>query len=79
MPFFALVLGQMKFPFTVSSFFYVYFFPLISGHTQAIESFVSESMEALVTRPESMEEIGAASVKYSQIVARKPEVRHTYT
>uniref|UniRef100_A0A3B3YWL0 Uncharacterized protein n=1 Tax=Poecilia mexicana TaxID=48701 RepID=A0A3B3YWL0_9TELE len=46
----------------------------IQGHSQAIESFVSESMEALVTRPESMEEIGAASGKYNQIVARKPEI-----
>ncbi|XP_051252504.1 cytoplasmic dynein 2 heavy chain 1 isoform X6 [Dicentrarchus labrax] len=46
----------------------------IQGHTQAIDSFVSESMEALSTRPESMEEIGAASGKYSQILARKPEI-----
>uniref|UniRef100_A0A3P9QAB0 Cytoplasmic dynein 2 heavy chain 1 n=1 Tax=Poecilia reticulata TaxID=8081 RepID=A0A3P9QAB0_POERE len=46
----------------------------IQGHKHAIESFVSESMEALVTRPESMEEIGAASGKYNQIVARKPEI-----
>ncbi|MEQ2202449.1 Cytoplasmic dynein 2 heavy chain 1, partial [Xenoophorus captivus] len=46
----------------------------IQGHTQAIESFVSESMEALAMRPESMEEIGAATGKYSQIVARKPEI-----
>ncbi|KAI3354358.1 hypothetical protein L3Q82_018881, partial [Scortum barcoo] len=46
----------------------------IQGHTQAIESFFSESMEALSTRPESMEEIGAASGKYSQILARKPEI-----
>ncbi|KAK5608849.1 Cytoplasmic dynein 2 heavy chain 1 [Crenichthys baileyi] len=46
----------------------------IQGHTQAIESFVSESTEALAMRPESMEEIGAATGKYSQIVARKPEI-----
>uniref|UniRef100_A0A3Q1BV91 Cytoplasmic dynein 2 heavy chain 1 n=1 Tax=Amphiprion ocellaris TaxID=80972 RepID=A0A3Q1BV91_AMPOC len=46
----------------------------IQGHTQAIDSFVSESMEALSTRPESMEEIGAASGKHSQIFARKPEI-----
>uniref|UniRef100_A0A3Q0T4R8 Cytoplasmic dynein 2 heavy chain 1 n=1 Tax=Amphilophus citrinellus TaxID=61819 RepID=A0A3Q0T4R8_AMPCI len=46
----------------------------IQGHTQAIDIFVSESMEALSTRPESMEEIGAASAKYSQILARKPEI-----
>ncbi|KAM9359311.1 cytoplasmic dynein 2 heavy chain 1 isoform 6-T6 [Symphorus nematophorus] len=46
----------------------------IQGHTQAIDSFVSESMEALSNRPESMEEIGAASGTYSQILARKPEI-----
>ncbi|XP_036005544.1 cytoplasmic dynein 2 heavy chain 1 isoform X1 [Fundulus heteroclitus] len=46
----------------------------IQGHTQAIENFASESMEALSTRPESMEEIGAANGKYSQIVAQKPEI-----
>uniref|UniRef100_A0A4W6FB67 Cytoplasmic dynein 2 heavy chain 1 n=1 Tax=Lates calcarifer TaxID=8187 RepID=A0A4W6FB67_LATCA len=46
----------------------------IQGHTQAIDSFVSESMEALSTRPESMEEIGAASGKYNQILAHKPEI-----
>uniref|UniRef100_A0A671UXN0 Cytoplasmic dynein 2 heavy chain 1 n=1 Tax=Sparus aurata TaxID=8175 RepID=A0A671UXN0_SPAAU len=46
----------------------------IQGHTQAIDSFVSESMEALSNRPESMEEIGAASGIYSQILARKPEI-----
>uniref|UniRef100_A0A3B4GDC8 Cytoplasmic dynein 2 heavy chain 1 n=1 Tax=Pundamilia nyererei TaxID=303518 RepID=A0A3B4GDC8_9CICH len=46
----------------------------IQGHTQAIETFVTESMEALSTRPESMEEIGAASAKYNQILARKPEI-----
>lgn len=36
-------------------------------------------MEALSTRPESMEEIGAASAKYNQILARKPEVRHKHS
>ncbi|XP_017286523.1 cytoplasmic dynein 2 heavy chain 1 isoform X3 [Kryptolebias marmoratus] len=46
----------------------------IQGHTQAINSFVSESMEALSTRPESMEEIGAANGKYNQILTRKPEI-----
>ncbi|XP_068440329.1 cytoplasmic dynein 2 heavy chain 1 isoform X1 [Clinocottus analis] len=46
----------------------------IHGHTQAIDSFVSESTEALSTRPESMEEIGAASGKYRQIFTRKPEI-----
>lgn len=52
---------------------------LFAGHTQAIDSFVSESMEALSNRPESMEEIGVASGIYSQILARKPEVRQNTT
>ncbi|XP_047450013.1 cytoplasmic dynein 2 heavy chain 1 isoform X3 [Mugil cephalus] len=46
----------------------------IQGHTQAIDSFVSESMEALSARPESMEDIGAANGTYCQILARKPEI-----
>ncbi|XP_040902456.1 cytoplasmic dynein 2 heavy chain 1 [Toxotes jaculatrix] len=46
----------------------------IQGHTQAIDSFVSESMEALSSRPENMEEIGAARGKYKQILSRKPEI-----
>uniref|UniRef100_A0A3Q3KJ04 Cytoplasmic dynein 2 heavy chain 1 n=1 Tax=Monopterus albus TaxID=43700 RepID=A0A3Q3KJ04_MONAL len=46
----------------------------IQGHTQAINSFVSESMEALSIRPESMEEIAATRGKYSEILAHKPEI-----
>ncbi|CAG6004611.1 unnamed protein product [Menidia menidia] len=46
----------------------------IQGHIQAIDSFVSESMEALSTRPESMEEIGVVKGKYSQIFTGKPEI-----
>ncbi|XP_068612804.1 cytoplasmic dynein 2 heavy chain 1 isoform X2 [Brachionichthys hirsutus] len=46
----------------------------IQGHTQAIDSFVSESMEALSTRPETMEEIGAIRGKYIQIEACIPEI-----
>lgn len=49
----------------------------LAGHTQAIDSFVLESMETLSTRPESMEEIGAANNKYNQILARKSEVRRS--
>uniref|UniRef100_A0A3Q3WZD5 Cytoplasmic dynein 2 heavy chain 1 n=1 Tax=Mola mola TaxID=94237 RepID=A0A3Q3WZD5_MOLML len=43
----------------------------IQGHTQSIDSFVTESMETLSTRPESLEEIGAANSKYNQILAHK--------
>uniref|UniRef100_A0A667ZZ86 Dynein cytoplasmic 2 heavy chain 1 n=1 Tax=Myripristis murdjan TaxID=586833 RepID=A0A667ZZ86_9TELE len=46
----------------------------IQGHIQTIESFVSESMEALSTRPESIEEIGVANAKHSHIQTHKPQV-----
>uniref|UniRef100_A0AAV2J329 Cytoplasmic dynein 2 heavy chain 1 n=1 Tax=Knipowitschia caucasica TaxID=637954 RepID=A0AAV2J329_KNICA len=46
----------------------------IQGHTQAIESFVSESTEALSVRPESMEEISSTRGQYNQILSRKPEI-----
>ncbi|KAM9317805.1 cytoplasmic dynein 2 heavy chain 1 [Pholidichthys leucotaenia] len=46
----------------------------IQGHAQAIDNFLSESMEVLSTRPESMEEIGAISGKYNQIMSQKPEI-----
>ncbi|KAM4627347.1 cytoplasmic dynein 2 heavy chain 1 [Polymixia lowei] len=46
----------------------------IQGHTQSIEGFVSESMEALSTRPESIEEIGEANARHSQIKAREPQI-----
>uniref|UniRef100_A0A8C5EPV0 Cytoplasmic dynein 2 heavy chain 1 n=1 Tax=Gouania willdenowi TaxID=441366 RepID=A0A8C5EPV0_GOUWI len=46
----------------------------IQGHTQTIDSFISDSMEALCNRPESMEEIGAANSKYNHIFASKPEI-----
>lgn len=62
------------FPFLIF-FIHDFFAPLLSGHTQAIDCFVTESLETLSTRPESLEEIGAASSKYSQILAQKPQVR----
>ncbi|XP_037123246.1 cytoplasmic dynein 2 heavy chain 1 isoform X1 [Syngnathus acus] len=46
----------------------------IQGHTQAIDSFVSESLETLSTRPENIEAVSAASGKYTKIVAHKPEI-----
>uniref|UniRef100_A0A672FSM8 Cytoplasmic dynein 2 heavy chain 1 n=1 Tax=Salarias fasciatus TaxID=181472 RepID=A0A672FSM8_SALFA len=46
----------------------------IQAHVLSIESFVSESMDVLSSRPESMEEIGTANGKYNQILTRKPEI-----
>ncbi|XP_034023634.1 cytoplasmic dynein 2 heavy chain 1 [Thalassophryne amazonica] len=46
----------------------------VQGHTQNIDSFVSESIKALCTRPETMEEISLANGKYKQILTRKPEI-----
>lgn len=45
---------------------------------QTIDSFVSESMETLSIRPENMEDIATAGGTYSQILARKPDVRQTH-
>lgn len=44
------------------------------GHIQAVDSFVSSGMATLSTRPESIEEIGEANSKHSQLQAQKPEV-----
>ncbi|XP_053095782.1 cytoplasmic dynein 2 heavy chain 1 isoform X3 [Pangasianodon hypophthalmus] len=46
----------------------------IQGHIQAVDSFVNSGMAALSTRPESIEEIGEANSKHSQLQAQKPEV-----
>ncbi|XP_056467776.1 cytoplasmic dynein 2 heavy chain 1 isoform X1 [Gadus chalcogrammus] len=46
----------------------------IQGHTQTIEAFVSDAMEALSTRPESIEEISEANARHCQIKAREPEI-----
>uniref|UniRef100_A0A8B9KYT5 Dynein cytoplasmic 2 heavy chain 1 n=1 Tax=Astyanax mexicanus TaxID=7994 RepID=A0A8B9KYT5_ASTMX len=46
----------------------------IQGHIQAIDSFVTGAMETLSTRPESIDEIGDANAKHSQLQAKKPEV-----
>uniref|UniRef100_A0AAR2JK60 Cytoplasmic dynein 2 heavy chain 1 n=1 Tax=Pygocentrus nattereri TaxID=42514 RepID=A0AAR2JK60_PYGNA len=46
----------------------------IQSHTQAIDSFVTSAMETLSTRPESIDEIGEANGKHSQLQAKKPEV-----
>lgn len=45
-----------------------------AGHTQNIDTFVAQAMETLSVRPESIEEIGEANVKHSELLAKKPEV-----
>lgn len=50
------------------------FHVLLAGHVQTIDSFVSESLEILSNRPESMEEISEANSKYNQILAQKLDV-----
>lgn len=47
---------------------------LLAGHVQTIDSFISESLETLSNRPESMEEISEANSKYNQILAQKNDV-----
>ncbi|XP_035389840.1 cytoplasmic dynein 2 heavy chain 1 isoform X3 [Electrophorus electricus] len=46
----------------------------IQGHIQAIDSFVTSALEMLSIRPESIEEIGDANARHSQLQAKKPEV-----
>uniref|UniRef100_A0A4W5JP42 Dynein cytoplasmic 2 heavy chain 1 n=1 Tax=Hucho hucho TaxID=62062 RepID=A0A4W5JP42_9TELE len=46
----------------------------IQGHTLDIDSFVTEAMETLSSRPESIDEIGEANARHSQIQARKPDI-----
>ncbi|KAI5098641.1 cytoplasmic dynein 2 heavy chain 1, partial [Silurus meridionalis] len=46
----------------------------IQGHIQTVDSFVSSGMTTLSTRPQSIEEIGEANSKHSQLQAQKPEV-----
>lgn len=64
------------YPFPI---FFCASFLLRAGHTQAIDSFVTESMDTLSNRPENMEEIGAANAKCSQIISRKSEVRQRHS
>lgn len=47
---------------------------VVAGHAQTIDSFISESLEILSNRPESMEEISEANSKYNQILAKKNNV-----
>ncbi|XP_028817493.1 cytoplasmic dynein 2 heavy chain 1 isoform X3 [Denticeps clupeoides] len=46
----------------------------IQGHTQDIDTFVSQAMEMLSTRPESIDEIGEANVKHSELQSKKPVI-----
>uniref|UniRef100_A0A673Y6D4 Dynein cytoplasmic 2 heavy chain 1 n=1 Tax=Salmo trutta TaxID=8032 RepID=A0A673Y6D4_SALTR len=46
----------------------------IQGHTLDIDSFVTEAMETLSSRPESIDEIGEANARHSQIQACKPDI-----
>ncbi|XP_072546992.1 cytoplasmic dynein 2 heavy chain 1 isoform X2 [Salminus brasiliensis] len=46
----------------------------VQGHIQSIDVFVTGAMETLSTRPESIDEIGDANAKHSQLQAKKPEV-----
>lgn len=56
------------------SYFLFSFHLLLAGHVQTIDSFVSESLEILSNRPESMEDISNANSKYNQILAKKNDV-----
>ena len=47
----------------------------IINHKQTVENFVTEGMEALSTRPQTVEEIGLANAKHEELSKRIPEVR----
>lgn len=46
----------------------------ITADVTTIDSFVSEAIETLSTRPQTVEEIGEASVKHAEFAKRKKEV-----
>ena len=46
----------------------------IVNHIQTIDTFVTEGMEALSTRPQTVEEIGLANAKHEELSKRIPEV-----
>jgi len=46
----------------------------ITADVTTIDTFVSEAIETLSTRPQTVEEIGEASVKHADFARRKKEV-----
>ena len=46
----------------------------ITSEVQAIDTFLTSGMEALSTRPQTVEEIGEANVKHAELTAEKPQV-----
>lgn len=46
----------------------------IVNDTQTIDSFLTSGMDALSTRPQSVEEIGEANAKHTELAAQKPLV-----
>ncbi|KAI1893942.1 hypothetical protein AGOR_G00128840 [Albula goreensis] len=46
----------------------------VQAHTQDIDTFVTEAMETLSTRPESIDEIGEANIKHGELQAKKPNI-----
>uniref|UniRef100_A0A8C9S5I7 Cytoplasmic dynein 2 heavy chain 1 n=1 Tax=Scleropages formosus TaxID=113540 RepID=A0A8C9S5I7_SCLFO len=46
----------------------------VQGHTQDIDTFVTQAIETLSTRPESIDEIGEANIQHGKLLTRKPEI-----
>ncbi|XP_063807614.1 cytoplasmic dynein 2 heavy chain 1 isoform X2 [Pseudophryne corroboree] len=46
----------------------------IQAHMHEIDSFVTDGMEVLSSRPQSVEEIGEANMKHGQLKLRRPEI-----
>ncbi|XP_022103094.1 cytoplasmic dynein 2 heavy chain 1-like isoform X1 [Acanthaster planci] len=47
----------------------------ITEHINEIDRFLKDSMEALSTRPQTVEEIGKANAKHAELQAKKPEIK----
>lgn len=46
----------------------------IANHIQTIDNFVTDGMEALASRPQTVEEIGMANEKHAELGKKIPEV-----
>ena len=47
----------------------------INADVTAIDTFLTEAIEQLSTRPQTVEEIGAANAKHSEFAKKKKEVK----
>ncbi|MFT7803200.1 cytoplasmic dynein 2 heavy chain 1 [Arapaima gigas] len=46
----------------------------VQAHMQDIDTFLTQAIETLSTRPESIDEIGEANIQHGKLLAKKPEI-----